>query len=205
MSSTSALLDLKELNLRGGEEWERNYRVEVSPIRLGGVDYQILLPDGADLAVRRVTGGYLVDLSARVGAYGPCSRCLKEAVLDLTAEEEEFVPTSDEGWDERDLSPFIEDQVVDVAGLAREAIVLALPNLVLCDDACAGLCPTCGNDLNRGPCGCPPPEPSDRWGKLRELELVGSQDQRREAKGQSEDEFSGEAACDAPGDQTIGV
>ncbi len=36
----------------------------------------------------------------------------------------------------------------------REAIMLELPALPVCDMACKGLCPKCGADLNEGPCGC---------------------------------------------------
>ena len=28
----------------------------------------------------------------------------------------------------------------------------------LCDEECKGLCPTCGANLNDGPCGCAPAE-----------------------------------------------
>jgi uncharacterized protein len=177
MSSTS-YLDLRDLSLRGGEEWERTYRLEIAPILLGGVEFTVLVPDGVEVFVRRVTGGYLFTVAARARVYGPCARCLKEVALDFEAEEEEFAPTSTEGWDERDLSPFIADQVVDVAGLAREAIILALPNRVLCDEECAGLCPRCGKDLNQGSCDCPAPQADDRWAKLKDLQVGEAADDR---------------------------
>jgi hypothetical protein len=52
---------------------------------------------------------------------------------------------------------------VDLTGDLREAILLALPSHPLCRAECRGLCPRCGADLNRGPCGCPPAD-DDRWG-----------------------------------------
>ena len=33
-------------------------------------------------------------------------------------------------------------------------LALEVPAFVLCRDDCAGLCPTCGADLNAGPCAC---------------------------------------------------
>lgn len=42
----------------------------------------------------------------------------------------------------------------DVGALAREVLVLALPMVARCNDACAGLCDRCGADLKGGPCAC---------------------------------------------------
>ena len=44
-------------------------------------------------------------------------------------------------------------------------IMLALPARALCRPGCAGLCPSCGQNLNLGPCGCQP-EPDPRWAAL---------------------------------------
>ena len=38
--------------------------------------------------------------------------------------------------------------------LVVAAIVFELPLVPLCDEDCKGLCPTCGANLNEGPCGC---------------------------------------------------
>ena len=66
------------------------------------------------------------------------------------AEQQEFAPTAKDGWEETELSEFIKDLVVDVDGLAREALVLALPAQVVCSETCKGLCAHCGADLNQG-------------------------------------------------------
>ena len=80
------------------------------------------------MAVERVAGGFLVDVSAE-GSGLRTLRPLPErgGTLEVEAEQQEFAPTAKDGWEESDLSAFIEDLVVDVAGIAREALVLALP------------------------------------------------------------------------------
>jgi uncharacterized protein len=55
--------------------------------------------------------------------------------------------------DERRTGRFSGD-TLDMAPLAWEDLVLAAPSKLLCDDACAGLCPHCGANLNEGACGC---------------------------------------------------
>ena len=69
-------------------------------------------------------------------------------------------------------SPYLEDEQLDVAGWARDALVLALPAQIVCSDDCKGLCPVCGENLNQaGPEHEHEPEPDPRWAALRELKL----------------------------------
>jgi len=145
---------LNGLRLRSGDRYESSFPLETPPLVLGGAEYPVLLPKGVTLLVERLTGGYLVTVSADATVYGPCTRCLREAAVVIHAEEKEFAPSAAGGWKESELSAFIDDLVVDVAGIAREAVVLALPAQMLCSPDCAGLCPQCGKDLNEGPCGC---------------------------------------------------
>ncbi len=147
-------LNLDDLGLRGGHRHECAYTVGVAPVTLGGAEYETLLPEGVTVSVDRVAGGFLVRLAFDAKAYGPCSLCLGETELVVHGEQEEFVPTAAGGWAESESSPFIKDMVVDVSALAREALVLAMPDRVLCSATCRGLCAQCGKDLNRGSCGC---------------------------------------------------
>ena len=57
-------------------------------------------------------------------------------------------------------------RVVDVQ--VPEQVLLELPMKALCRDDCRGLCPTCGADLNAGPCGCRE-EGDERLAKLKSL------------------------------------
>jgi len=164
-------LDLDDLSLRPGESYHRTYCLEIEPIVQGGVNYEVLLRDGVFIEVQRVAGGFFVNLSAHARVYGPCTRCLEETVLDLEVEQQEFAPSAQGGWPESELSEFINGLIVDIAGLAREAVVLAVPAQVICSPSCRGLCPYCGQDLNRGQCTCQQEKIDERWGKLRELRL----------------------------------
>jgi uncharacterized protein len=165
------LLDLRDLSLRGGERHERTYSLGVAPVVLGGVDYEVLVSQGVTLTVTRVTGGFLIDVSLDARVYGPCARCLREVALQVRAKQQEFAPTAKDGWEESDLSAFVEDMVVDVAGIAREALVLALPAQVLCSQSCKGLCAQCGGDLNQDTCDCASIGADERWSKLKDLTL----------------------------------
>lgn len=165
------ILRLADLALRGGERYERSYPLDLDPVMLGGEAYRVLVPEGVSVTVDRVTGGYLVTVALDANMYGPCARCLGEVVLGVHAEQQEFAPTAKDRWEETEVSEFIKDLEVDVAGLAREALILALPAQVVCASGCLGLCSRCGKDLNRGPCTCGDDRFDERWNRLRDLDL----------------------------------
>ena len=58
---------------------------------------------------------------------------------------------------------------MDLLPLARDAVLLNLPLAPVCRPDCAGLCPTCGADLNEGPCLCLPVSSNGRWAALDAL------------------------------------
>ena len=47
--------------------------------------------------------------------------------------------------------------------------MLELPIKYVCSEDCAGLCVTCGKNLNDGDCGCKEEEGDPRWGVLKGL------------------------------------
>ena len=78
--------------------------------------------------------------------------------------QELFEPDSAEG----ETYPLHHEQV-DLEPLARETLLVELPLAPLCRQECRGLCPICGEDLNRGACHCPPATGDPRWEALDEL------------------------------------
>ena len=60
-----------------------------------------------------------------------------------------------------------EDGEVELRPLLLEQIQLNVPMKPLCRADCAGLCPTCGANLNEGPCGCQKDEIDPRWEGLK--------------------------------------
>ncbi len=172
MARRSTSIDLRELALSTGHRVERVLDVDIAPIVFGGQSYQVVVgAQGVRVTVDRVSGGFLVHLSFDASVYGPCFRCLNEASLAVQAKQEEFVPLHPEEWGPGDVSPFVDDLVVDVEALAREALILALPGKILCSDGCPGVCPSCGREAHEGPCEGVADETDPRWACLRNLAL----------------------------------
>ncbi|MFB3816502.1 MAG: DUF177 domain-containing protein [Candidatus Methylomirabilales bacterium] len=55
--------------------------------------------------------------------------------------------------DELDVT-YVEEGKVNTDQLLRESVLLSLPVQPLCHEACRGLCPRCGANLNQAPCSC---------------------------------------------------
>ena len=65
----------------------------------------------------------------------------------------------------------IEGDQIDLVPAVREAVLLELPDDVLCREECAGICPVCGIDRNQGTCECDTTVRDDRWAALDQLRL----------------------------------
>ena len=127
------------------------------------------VPAGAGVVVEvmleSVKEGILATGTVAAPWTGPCRRCLKPVAGDARAAVAELF---EERATEGESYPLVHDQV-DLEPLAREAVLLELPQAPLCRDDCRGLCATCGADLNEGPCGCVPDDRDPRWAALDAL------------------------------------
>jgi uncharacterized protein len=106
-----------------------------------------------------------------------CDRCLKPIELPVDSDFKlEYVTQEDYQAqqavelteDDLDLSVF-DGEAIDVDELATEEILLAVPDHILCQDNCKGICPKCGGDRNSTECGCETAEVDPRWAGLKEL------------------------------------
>ena len=162
-------LDLRTLRLRPGEEHRDEIEAELEPYELGGQRY---LPATehvpAELVVTRASTGTVFELRLRARLHGPCYRCLADAVLDLPISAREYQATNP-GDAEELTTQYVSDDRLDVAGWARDAVALGLPNKILCRPDCAGLCAVCGRNLNDEPHTHDEEALDPRWSGLAEL------------------------------------
>jgi len=162
------VFDLRNVRVRSGEEHREAVEVAIAPIELGGERY-VAVPEEvpAALGVTRASTGWVFDLRLSVRLHGPCVRCLGDAVVDEQLTLREYQATSPDS-DEL-TTPYLADDRLDLSAWARDALILALPDKILCRLDCAGLCPVCGKDLNREPHTHGEQEPDPRWAALSEL------------------------------------
>jgi uncharacterized protein len=176
------VLDTRELGRRPGSQRDV-VRTVPAPAELG---IEVLrVPEDSpvelDLRLEAVMEGVLVTGSASAELVGECARCL-EPIEEMTAVrfQELFVyddvrhDPSDEDLD--DEVSRLEDDLLDLEPLLRDAVVLALPFRPLCMEDCPGLCVECGARLADDPEHAHEEPIDPRWAGLTALKDVVPQD-----------------------------
>ena len=169
------LLDLNRLHGRR-ERVER--RFEPSDFDPQDEDYRVARPVDLSMDVEKAGGdAFRVTGRATTGLELECSRCVEpfEVEVDDTFELR-YVPAVENAGDgerevaEDDLTTaFYREGSLDVIDMLREQFQLALPMKPLCAEACKGLCPVCGTNLNRTDCGHTPKWEDPRMAALKGL------------------------------------
>jgi uncharacterized protein len=109
----------------------------------------------------RTQDGIVVRADLHVGVEIECSRCLEPVPVEVTTHfGEEYRPviniTTGAPLDppEDEALRIDERHTLDLTETARQYLLTALPLSAVCSATCQGLCPTCGANLNEGPCTC---------------------------------------------------
>ncbi len=132
----SGELDLSQVELFGEKPFDR-------PVAISGT-------------VRNMAGALELSGVARSTLDTRCDRCLKEIAVELdlpvkTLLAEELANADDPDSDDIVL---LDNGQADLDEIFTTACILSLDSKRLCREDCKGLCPTCGKDLNDGPCAC---------------------------------------------------
>ena len=120
--------------------------------------------------------GFLLRASLQYEQSLRCMRCLETVALPASGDLDLLIEigggeaaAEERALEEQDLGMiFLESPLLDTRPILIEQIQLGVPMKPLCREDCAGLCSSCGEDLNRGPCGCREVTDS-RWGALAAL------------------------------------
>lgn len=153
----------------------RNYAVdEIVDITDGNVLVQ------GDVGLMRTDRGILTKGTLHTEIELTCGRCLSLFNCPLSLNiEEEFFPTIDIFTgvsvplpDEPGAFTINENNILDLTEAIRQYALLAIPMKPLCRMDCAGLCPSCGCNLNQKQCNCSPKPADPRWAELNKLVLA---------------------------------
>jgi uncharacterized protein len=99
-----------------------------------------------------------------------CARCLAPVIETLDLElDERFQLAPIKASQAGQVYPIDADHHIDLGPVLRELVIVSTPMHVLCRADCAGLCPICGNDLNKGPCDCQTEDIDPRMAALKAL------------------------------------
>ncbi|MDQ2873040.1 MAG: DUF177 domain-containing protein [Candidatus Eremiobacteraeota bacterium] len=147
-----------------------SHKIDISGLMAGGrqrllVEQAVLLepfegivfPEAAQVRLELHAVDRMLEITGTIDAqaHGECSRCLEEVACRMHVDVEERLDPGPDGT----ADPFGESNVLtgdrlDAADLTSQLIYSALPLGLLCEDACKGLCGTCGANKNTGACTC---------------------------------------------------
>lgn len=169
-------VDVRDLVERPGSS--RRIHVEET---IAGLQNELARVDGerpveADLLMESVVEGILASGPVAGVVALSCARCLKPFEDGFRVEVQELFAAAG-APDEQEYR--IEEGMLDLEPMIRDAVVTSLPFAPLCRPDCLGLCARCGGDLNLKECTCPP-EIDARWEALSRIRFDDERSPREE-------------------------
>lgn len=159
-------LDLRPILRTPGASLPFQFRLDLS-----GMDFYGARPFAHPVrvsgAVRNMAGALSLEGTAETTLELVCDRCLKPFSQDLALPVSTLLAEELED-EENDEIVLLQDGAADLDEIFTTALVLSMDAKHLCSEDCKGLCPTCGADLNLGPCQCRK-EPDPRFAALAQL------------------------------------
>ncbi|MDQ1746373.1 MAG: hypothetical protein QOD07_636 [Frankiaceae bacterium] len=140
------VLDTRELGRRPGSMRHVRRTVDAPADWALGL---VRVPAGADVELdfrlEAVMEGVLVTGTADAPLAAECGRCLEPTTDRLTVDVQDLFGYERSPDDPE--APILDGDLLDLTGLLRDAVLLALPLNPVCSDDCPGLCPGCGGKL----------------------------------------------------------
>jgi uncharacterized protein len=169
-------INLKDLPSTGEDYSVVEQSVWEDPIAEFELPYTITKALEAEVHISPQDKGYLIQGTLRGAIEIPCDRCAELSGLVLAAQFSIF-EESDPSLTEEDLMGpkflWLENNVwfLDLGGVLWEQLVLNVPLKHVCGEACQGVCPDCGCNLNLGHCECEAEEGDPRLAVFRHLKI----------------------------------
>jgi uncharacterized protein len=136
------------------------------------------VPQGADLTLdltmQSVSEGVYVSGTATAPLEGECGRCLRpidDTLVVNIAELYAYENSTTVETTEEDEVGRVQDDLIDLEPVLRDAVVLALPVNPVCRQDCPGLCPECGASWDDLPADHSHQQDDPRWAALSKLDL----------------------------------
>ena len=128
------------------------------------------------VTLTQAKGSILVTGSMIATVHDICNRCLNPVDLSIEFKiEEQYFPSIDivSGLPlstNPENYTIDKNNIIDLSEALNQYILMKMPMKILCKPECAGICPSCGKNLNESTCKCQDQIKNHRWSKLANLE-----------------------------------
>lgn len=164
------LIDLTDVLRNEGMKITREIPLEMKCFESGTGSYEIISASPVFLTCANAGDGKArIAGNVSLAFQTSCDRCLEETVTELKLSFERTVSapvTEDEEAGESELGV---DCELDVEAFVHDEIFMNWPAKILCREDCRGICPVCGQNLNRGECGCDTFVPDPRMAVIQDI------------------------------------
>jgi uncharacterized protein len=145
--------------------------LELSDVVMGDEAFAFPEPAAFAVTLTNTGAGIVAAGEVRAGVTSVCVRCLCVFALDVIGSVEGFyvAPEHAGGIPEEQDVELVRDSCIDLESAVVQAVLVELPFAPLHAPECAGLCASCGADLNEGACACPVETPASPLAGLGEL------------------------------------
>jgi uncharacterized protein len=145
------LLDLREIIGVPGGKVSFDFEPDMSEAT-GGSVVRVKKPARAAGNVINSAGVLTFSANVDVICVCVCARCLKE--FEHPVHSRISANLTEGGAGENPDGYFLQGDKVDASEIIITESILNMEDRLLCREDCAGLCQSCGADLNDNPCGC---------------------------------------------------
>ena len=164
-------MSVLRINISKLSEGTHHHSLKATPEEVG-LDARFANELQIEATLQKTSRQLYMRVEVKAGGTFTCDRCLEEFQQDISSEYGVmFVTEQDsvEGDGEEVQVMSTDSTHVDLAEDVRQFVILGLPQKMLCREDCAGLCPTCGSNLNLGKCDCKDDRADSRWSELQKI------------------------------------
>ena len=161
------ILELKKIFSGETDTLPFVFDMDISDTEWSG-QHPFVSPISVKGSVSSKSGEALLEAEVSFDFFMPCDRCMEEVKeRHISRFSHVLVPRLEN--EDNDAYICVEGDSFDLSELLRADILLEIPSNFLCKEDCKGLCPSCGKNLNEGPCGCNLHQVDPRLEALRKL------------------------------------
>lgn len=142
-------------DLGASEEVDTDFSLD--DFAVGDERFTLLRPAAVGVTLTNTGSGVVAIGTVTAQTEAECSRCLEPFELTVQGSVEGFYVQPGHEADipeDQEVEPILPDGSVDLAPALLAALTVEAPFAPVHDASCAGLCPTCGRNLNVESCEC---------------------------------------------------
>lgn len=159
------------INISKLSEGTHHHSLKATPEEVG-LDSRFTKELQIEATLQKTSRQLYMRVEIKTGGVFTCDRCLEEFQQNISSGYDVMFVSEQEAveGDGEEVQVLSADSThVDLADDVRQFVILGLPQKMLCREECAGLCPTCGSNLNMGKCECRQDETDARWSEVQKI------------------------------------